>query len=137
MEKIQTTLNPYLTFAGNCREVMNFYQRVFGGKLELMTFENSPMEVPDDYMDKIMHSVLKFGDATIMASDGMPGQTFNYGSGFSIIVALPTVEEAESTFNKLAEGGKIIMPFDMTFWNSMFGYCTDSFGINWMVSCEI
>ena len=31
-------LNPYLNFAGNAREAMEFYHRVFVGDLSLTTF---------------------------------------------------------------------------------------------------
>ena len=31
-------LNPYLTFDGNTREAIEFYQGVFGGELTLSTF---------------------------------------------------------------------------------------------------
>lgn len=136
MSKNSATSNPYLTFAGNCREAISFYKSVFNAELELMTMKESPMEVPAEQEDKIIHSVLRFGDAVIMASDGMPGQKIRQANGFSILVALPTVEEARVAFNKLSEGGSVIMPFDNTFWNSMFGYCTDRFGVFWMISCE-
>ncbi len=29
------------------------------------------------------------------------------------------------------------MPLDKTFWGALFGQLTDSFGINWMVNCEL
>ena len=32
------TLNPYLNFRGNAREAMEFYEGVFGGKLDVSTF---------------------------------------------------------------------------------------------------
>ena len=32
-------LNPYLSFRGNAREAMEFYQGVFGGELNLVTFK--------------------------------------------------------------------------------------------------
>ncbi len=31
-------LNPYLHFAGNAREAMDFYRSVLGGTLDVMTF---------------------------------------------------------------------------------------------------
>jgi PhnB protein len=34
-------LNPYLTFNGNAREAMEFYQSVFGGELRISTFGES------------------------------------------------------------------------------------------------
>jgi len=36
MEKID--LNPYLMFDGNCREALEFYQAIFGGELNVMTY---------------------------------------------------------------------------------------------------
>lgn len=31
-------LSPYLQFDGNCKEAMEFYQSILGGKLDLSTF---------------------------------------------------------------------------------------------------
>ena len=39
-----TKLYPYLNFPGNAREAMEFYQSVFGGKLDVMTFGDYGME---------------------------------------------------------------------------------------------
>src|SRR5829696_7993623 len=40
-----TRLNPYISFRGTAREAMEFYQSVFGGKLDLSTF--SDFQMPD------------------------------------------------------------------------------------------
>jgi PhnB protein len=44
--------------------------------------------------------------------------------------------EGERIFNGLADGGKVTMPFQKTFWSPGFGMCVDRFGIPWMVNCE-
>ncbi|MFD6072692.1 VOC family protein, partial [Amycolatopsis lurida] len=36
-------LNPYLSFAGDARQAMEFYKSVFGGELTLNTFGESGM----------------------------------------------------------------------------------------------
>ena len=36
-------LNPYLNFDGNAREAIEFYQGVFGGELNVMTFGDMGM----------------------------------------------------------------------------------------------
>jgi PhnB protein len=36
---MQTRLNPYLNFQDNTREAMECYRTVFGGRLELHTYE--------------------------------------------------------------------------------------------------
>ena len=132
----KTKTNVYLTFNGNCEEAMNYYKEVFGANLETMPFEGSPIEVPEDYKQKIMHSTLTFEDAVIMASDTMPGQEVNRGDATSISVNATNLDDAERFFNRLSEGGKIIMPFEDTFWGARFGMCLDKFGVSWMVDCE-
>ena len=51
-------LNPYLSFRDNAREAMEFYQSVFGGELNIMTFGD--MHASDDPADaaKVMHGML-------------------------------------------------------------------------------
>ena len=43
---------------------------------------------------------------------------------------------AERVFNALADGGKVSMPLQETFWAHRFGMLVDRFGIAWMVNCE-
>ena len=51
-------LNPYISLAGNAREAMEFYERVFGGTLTLHTYgELGPQDSEQD--DKIMHGMLE------------------------------------------------------------------------------
>ncbi len=132
-----TTVNPYLHFGGNCLEIMTFYKKVLRGNLEIIHFEGSPVEVPDNYKHKILHSTLTFGDAVIMASDTMPGKEVTRGNAISISVNATNIKDAVEYFKGLSESGKIIMPFEDTFWGAKFGMCIDKFGISWMVNCEI
>jgi PhnB protein len=137
MQEKATTLNPYLTFNGNCREAMENYKSIFNGELELMTFDQAPMDVDDDYKQKIMHATLKFGSAILMASDGNKGQEVTQGNASWVMVNMADLEEAEEVFKKLQDGGATVMPWDKTFWNSMFGMCVDKFGTGWMITSEL
>ncbi len=136
MKEPTTTLNPYLTFAGKCREAMTFYKEALDGQLEILSFEGNPVEVPEDYKDKVMHATLRFGDAVIMAADAMPGQPVDHGNANALSIACTTIAEAERCFKNLSSGGIIIMPFEKTFWGAMFGYFTDKYGVSWMVNSE-
>jgi len=44
--------------------------------------------------------------------------------------------ETDKLFNGLAEGGKIEMPVNQTFWSVYCGMCRDKFGIQWMISYD-
>ena len=62
---------------------------------------------------------------------------YKMGNNFTISVNTDNTDEATRIFNALADGGKITMPLEKTFWESYFGMLTDRFGINWMVNCEL
>ncbi len=139
-------VNVYLTFDGNCEEAFNYYKSIFGGEFsDLNRFSEMPPQegmppLDDDAKQKIMHVTLPISEETVlMASDkgGGWGPDLQVGNNFSISVNTEEKDEGEEIFNKLSQGGQITMPFEKTFWNAWFGMCTDKFGINWMVNCDI
>lgn len=139
------TANIYLTFNGNCREAFEFYKSALGGDFSYVgTFEEMPPQedmpqLPDSEKDKIMHMSLPLSSETVlMGSDTSEvfGEPVKFGNNFSISINLESNEEADEVFSKLAEGGKITMPMDKTFWSPYFGMLTDKFGVNWMVNVD-
>ena len=137
MHHDKTSLNPYLTFNGNCAKAVNFYKEALDGELEIMTFEGSPITVPEGYEKKIMHATLKFGYAVLMASDGMPNHKVVEGNTVHLSIAAISEEDGERYFKNLSEGGQIVMPYEKSFWGAKFGMCIDKFGMNWMVNVEM
>src|SRR4051812_15447143 len=129
-------LNPYVFFDGTCADAMRFYESILGGKLDLMTEASSPVasEKPSGMADRILHARLVFDGGTLMASDWMADQPYEAMKGFSLSLVYPTVAEAKRVFDALAEGGRVNMPFQKTFWAEAFGMLEDRFGTPWMVS---
>jgi PhnB protein len=126
-------LNTYLNFDGNAREAMEFYKTCLGAELDMMTFADSPMQVPPGAETRVMHARLTNGSLTLMASDAMPGMPFQQGTNFSLTIECETPQEVDKLFAALSAGGKVIMPVQETFWASRFGMLTDKFGVNWML----
>jgi PhnB protein len=125
----------YLSFEGNCRESMTFYQQCTGSVLELNAYPDTsgaPSTEPDA---KIMHAQLTVdGVPILMASDTpMPG-TIKPGNNFSVSVQCESVEEIDTLFDKLSQGGQILAPLDTAPWGARFGMLTDKFGIQWMLN---
>jgi PhnB protein len=132
------TVNPYLTFNGQCEEAFKFYERVLKGKIEGMhTHGNSPMasQVPPDWQDKIMHVTLTVGGTTLMGSDAPP-QYYQKPQGFSVSINIADPAEADRVFNELSQNAQVKMPIQKTFWAQRFGMLIDRFDIPWMVNCE-
>lgn len=136
------SLNPYLTFDGNCGEAFDFYKSVFGGDFAMRsTFADGPPEmgVKEEEQDRIMHVSLPVGDSMLMGSDTASGHggPFIEGTNFSITYNPKSKEDADAIFGKLKNGGDEIMGMQETFWGAYFGMCKDRFGIQWMVNFDL
>jgi PhnB protein len=127
----------HLHFKGNCREAFSFYADLFGGQIEFAaTFGEMPgAQVPQDMRDKLAHARLNLKGEYLLGCDA-PADRFQAPQGFNIMSHIDIPDEAERVFNRLAELGTIIMPFQQTSWAYRFGMCNDRFGIPWMVNCE-
>jgi PhnB protein len=131
-------LNPYLHFNGQCEAAFKFYEQALDGKIgAMMTHDGSPMadQVPQEWLQKIMHARMTVGDVLLMGSDSPPGR-YEAPKGFTVSIGIDKPAEADRVFHALAEGGTVTMPIQETFWAQRFGMVTDRFGIPWMVNCE-
>lgn len=130
-------LTPYLHFAGNAEEALNFYASVFGGRITALNrFSVSPTPVDDDYNEKIIHARLVFDDNMIMISDVMKGNLVSTDGNIDMNIEIDNVEKTKSIFNGLAETGTIILPLQKQFWGATFGMLKDKFGVRWMFNSE-
>jgi PhnB protein len=131
-------LNPYLSFNGKCEEAFKFYEKVLGGKVEMMMkYEGSPMadQTPPEWRDKIMHARLIVSGEVLMGSDAPPNR-YEPMKGITVTIGVDEPADAERVFGALAEGGTVQMPIQQTFWAARFGMLVDRFGTPWMINCE-
>jgi PhnB protein len=130
-------INPYLFYDSNCEAAFKYYEKVLGGKIEMMLRNEEapePMPGPSGREKKIMHARISIDGEVLMASDAPPDH-FNKPQGFAVSLTVDDPAEAERKFKALAEGGSTNMPFGKTFFSKGFGMCIDQFGIPWMVNC--
>ena len=133
-------LNPYLSFENNCREAMNFYKDCLGGDGEvvLQTVGEMPSMaamMPPHMKNYILHSTLKRGDITIMASDlnrSIPIE----GNTVHLCINCNTEEELKSFFSNLSAGGSITDQLADMPWGGKFGSLTDKFGKHWLFNFQ-
>jgi PhnB protein len=130
-------VRPYINFKGNCEEAINFYKERLGAEVLYMgRYGDSPMKGKAP-ADKIMHCTIKIGDSLVMACDSIFDEyPLTIGNNITLAIGTEDVSKADTMFEKLSDGAKIIMPMQETFWAKKFGMLTDKFGINWMFNCE-
>ncbi len=127
-------LNPYISFGGDARQAMEFYESVFGGTLTLNTFgEFGAQDAPE--ADKIMHGQLETeGGLTLMGADTPPGTEHNPGNNIAVSLSGEDDEELRGYWAKLADGGSVSVPLEKQMWGDEFGMCVDQYGVGWMVN---
>ncbi len=131
MAQIQT----YLTFNGNCREAMTFYQECLGGELQLQTIGSSPMaqNMPPAMQDNILHASLKMGDLILLGSDMVSGDGLVKGNAVSLMLNCGSAAEINLYYSRLSEGGVATFPIEQTFWGALFGGLSDRYGHHWLL----
>ena len=73
-------------------------------------------------------------DAALSGADVLPG-AYERPQGFQIQLDLDDDAAAERIFTQLADGGRVIVPLQQTFWAARFGAVVDRFGIPWGINC--
>ena len=130
-------VSPYLNFDGQCATAFRFYEQCLGGRIEMLqTYDQSPMkeQAPAGWREKVIHARLAVGGNLLMGCDAPPGR-YAAPQGITVSISVPPAD-AERIFKELAEGGRITMPFEKTFWSPGFGMLVDRFGTPWMVNSE-
>ena len=120
-------LSTCLWFDNKAKEAFQFYKDVFGD-VELLS--ENPMAV-----------VYKIYGRRFMNFNGGPEYSINPSISFFISAA--NQEEIEVVWNKLSNGGNIMMPLNKYPWSEQYGWCADQYGVNWQLmlghqsSCKI
>ncbi|WP_327255785.1 VOC family protein [Streptomyces sp. NBC_01244] len=128
-------LNPYISFAGEAKQAMEFYKEVFGGELAVHTYGGFGSEAPPGYSDKIMHGMLETTSGfTLMGADNPPGTEHKPGNNIAVSLSGDDMDELRGYWSKLSDGGTVAVPLEKQMWGDVFGMCTDKFGITWMVN---
>lgn len=131
----------YFNFEGNCREAIGFYANAFGVESpRMMTFGEAPPNpeypLPEELKDLIMHARMNVGGSRLMFSDTFPGHPYSVGSNITLAYQGKTEDEVRTVFNKLSDGGTIVMDLQETFWSKLYGQVTDKFGTIWQVNVD-
>jgi len=131
-------LTPYIHFAGNAEEALNFYKEALNGEIAMLSrYGDSPIPADEDYKQKIIHARLVFGDNMIMISDTFKGNAVHTNGNIQLNIEMPDKLQLETVFGKMAAGGKIVMPLQDQFWGAVFGMLQDKFGVNWMFNYSV
>jgi len=129
----------YLMFNGNCREAVHFYKEVFNAEEpKIMTYGDAPDGPPEMINEKtkdlIMHTRLIINGSTVMFSDTFPGADYTVGNNITLAYISNDSEELKAIYEKLKDGGNVLMELQETYWSKLYGQVIDRFGIQWQLN---
>jgi predicted 3-demethylubiquinone-9 3-methyltransferase (glyoxalase superfamily) len=108
---------PCLWFDGQAKAAAELYTTVFG---DCKITVDTPMVVNFELFGK------KF-----MGLNG--GPMFKINPSISIMVTCESDEEIENAYNKLLDGGSIMMPLDKYPWSEKYAWVKDKFDMTWQL----
>lgn len=129
---MSVNFTPYLSFRGQARDAMAYYQSIFGGELAVTTFGDAGM-TEGVAPEQVMHSQLE-GPVNLMGSDVPESMPFSEGSRITLCFSGDAggLDTCREYYSRLSEGGAIGQPLDLAPWGDYFGQLTDKYAVTWM-----
>ena len=109
---------PCFWFDGQAKAASEFYCSIFG---------NSEITVDTPMVVNFNLNGQKF-----MGLNG--GPQFKINRSISIFAMCETDEETNNAWQRLSEGGSVLMPLDKYPWSEKYGWLQDRYGVSWQIA---
>lgn len=131
-------VHAHLTFNGNCREAMTFYQKCFRGKVRFQTVGESPGSAHLSKRMKacIVHATLSRNGFVLMGSDMVSDFGLIKGNAVALSVSCGSESEIRTVYRKLSVGGEKNHSLHTNSSGGLVGEVTDKFGNHWILVCD-
>ncbi|WP_430332586.1 VOC family protein [Rhodococcus sp. ACT016] len=131
-------VTPHLNFRGNAREALEFYQKVFCGELEIISYADMGNPTPETADHVTWGQVAADNGFRIMAYDVYPNLPWSQGQDpFFVSVRGTDPEELQGFWDRLADGATIKQPLGPSQWAPLYGQLTDRFGVTWILDIAV
>jgi predicted 3-demethylubiquinone-9 3-methyltransferase (glyoxalase superfamily) len=125
-------VSTFLMFEGKAEEAMNFYVSLFDGAA-VASIRRYAKEGPGKEGSVVVASFTLKGQ-NFMCIDSYVSHGFGFTPATSIFVDCDTEAEVDTLFNKLSDGGKVLMPLDRYPFSRKFAWVADRFGVSWQIN---
>ncbi len=119
-------ITPHLWFDKEAKEAAKFYTSVFrDSKINNTTlFHNTPSGTVDITTIELLGQ-----EFTLISA----GPLFKFNPSISFLVACKTKDEVEALWEKLSEGGTVLMELGEYPFSERYGWVQDRYGLSWQV----
>ena len=118
---------PHLWFNTEAKEATAFYATLF--KNSSVDHVTTITGTPSGDCDIVSFTLANQKFMAISA-----GPHFKLNSSISLFTTFDSEPEIDETWNKLSDGGKILMPYQAYPWAKKYGWVEDKYGVSWQLS---
>jgi predicted 3-demethylubiquinone-9 3-methyltransferase (glyoxalase superfamily)/uncharacterized protein YndB with AHSA1/START domain len=128
------SLMPQLMFTGDAEEAMRLYVSVFfPARIErIERYGDGEQGAPGT----VKRALLRIGDRLVRCIDSPVEHPFTFTPAISLAVHCASPDAVDRAFERLADGGTVLMAIDRYPFSERFGWVTDRFGVSWQLSID-
>lgn len=138
-----STNSPYVNFPGNGAEVLAQWQELFGGELDVMSYDDFPdPEAAFGFappQGALAHGTLTGGLLNVAGGDAIMSETPPAlpSETYSFLISPDTAKEASALAERIAAaGGEVVMPIEQAPWGAFYGQVKDRNGVLFQLNVE-
>ncbi len=120
---------PFLWFNTQAEEAVNFYTSIFKDSKTTATARYG--DTHPERSGGVMTVNFTLENQAFIALNG--GPEFAFTPAISFFVTLETEAEVTALWEKLVEGGTVLMPFQRYDWSEKYGWLDDRYGVSWQI----
>ncbi|EPD50334.1 VOC family protein [Paenisporosarcina sp. FSL H8-0542] len=135
MEQAKQKIHSFLMFEGAAEEAINTYTSLFD-QSEIININRYEAN-QGGKEGSVMHAIFSIKGQEFMASDSYVQHAFTFTPSISLFVTCDSEEEIDQAFEKLSQGGEVLMPLGAYPFSPKFGWINDRFGVSWQLSLPI
>ena len=133
MQKTTTFLMFVGDKCGKAEEAIRFYTSLFENA-EIKSITYFKAGEPGGKEGLVKHALFTLSGQEYMASENTFEHGFSFTPSISIFVNCEDEAEINMLFEKLSEGGGVMMPLNDYGFNKKFGWVADRYDVSWQVN---
>lgn len=129
-------ITPFLWFEINAEDAVNFYTSLFDNStiLTITRYDETGAKASGQKPGTAMTVAFKLDGQNFTALNG--GPHFKLNPSTSLFVYCESEEKIDLLYEKLSEGGFVMMPLDKYDWSPRYAWVQDKFGLSWQLDVE-
>ncbi len=117
---------------GKAEEAIRFYTSLFKNSRIINIVHSGPGQGEPE--GAVQHAVFSLDGQEYMAMESNADHSFTFTPAMSIFVRCETEEEVDRLYEKLSQGGAVLMELAPYPFSKKFGWVQDKYGVSWQLN---